>query len=117
MKINNLEVPKPSKIDPKGVKKKENYNKIAVKTSTSNKDDEKYAPRASRRSFWRPKRPMIEIGPSTRGVIFRALGPHKNVRDLQRHWLSARRILFFLGGSSGRLLEAHFGASGRLLEA
>ena len=77
MKINDFWGPKPSKIDPKGVKKQRKYNKIAVKTSTSNKDDEKYAPRASRRGIWRPKRAMINIEPSTTGIVFGALGPPK----------------------------------------
>ena len=77
MKINDFWGPKPSKIDPKGVKKTPKHNKIAVKTSTSNKDDEKYAPRASRRAFWRPKRPMIIIDPSARGIVLGPWGPLK----------------------------------------
>ena len=77
MKINDLGGPKPSKIDPKGVKKQKMYNKMAVKTSTSNKDDEKYAPRASRRGFWRSKRPMSYIGPWSTGVVLGALSPPK----------------------------------------
>ena len=77
MKINDFWGPKPSKIDPKGVKKQKMYNKMAVKTSTSKKDEEKYAPRASRRGFWRPKSLMSYIDPSTAVVIFWALGPPK----------------------------------------
>ena len=77
MKINDFLGPKPSKIDPKGVKKQKKYNKIAVKTSTSNKDDEKYAPRASRRGFWRPKRAMTLIGARATVLIFGPVGPPK----------------------------------------
>ena len=81
MKINDFGGPKPSKIEPKEVKKQEEFNKIAVKTSTSNKDDQKYAPRASRRSFWRPKRHTALIDNPSTGVIFWVLGPPK-VRQL-----------------------------------
>ena len=77
MKIYGFGGPKPSKNDPKGVKKQKQYNKIAVKTSTSNNDDEKYAPRASRRTIWRPRKRMIDIDAPTSVIIFAPQGPPK----------------------------------------
>ena len=77
MKINDFWGPKPSKIDLKEVKKQEKFNKIAVKTSTSNKDDQKYSPRPSRKGTWRPKRRTGHIDTGAGGVVFGALGPPK----------------------------------------
>ena len=77
MKINEFGGPKPVRIDLKDVKTLGKFSKIAVKTSKSNKDDQKYAPRASRRRILRPKRRMVHIDAATTGVILEALGPPK----------------------------------------
>ena len=77
MKINDFGGPNPPKIVPNSIKNQEKYNKIAVKKSTTNTDEQKYAPRPSRRPIVRPKRRMIEFDAPTSGLIFGPLGPPK----------------------------------------
>ena len=77
MKINDFSGPNPPKSSPKQSQKLTKYNKIAVKKSRSNFDDQKYAPRRSWNATWGPKRRMIHIGAPTADLIFGALGPPK----------------------------------------
>ena len=49
-------IPKPIKLSPDLLKIQGNSGKIAVNRTTATQDDQKYAPRPSRRRSWRPKR-------------------------------------------------------------
>ena len=75
--INDFGGPEPPKMSPNEAQKAKNYDKIAMKTPTTDKDDQKYAPRPSRRRTWRPKRPTAIIDLPVAPLIFWALGPPK----------------------------------------
>ena len=48
-----------------------------MKTPTTDKDDQKYAPRPSWRGTWEPKRAVIIIDACARRVVFGPVGPDK----------------------------------------
>ena len=76
-KNNDVAVPEREKISSKYEKYEQNQDKIAVNTSTPNKDHQEYTPRPSWRPTGSPKKRLRIIDGRTRKVIFGALGPPK----------------------------------------
>ena len=73
--INVFKDPEPPQMSPSEAQKTKKIKKISMRTSTTDNDDPKYAPRLSRRRTWTPKRPMVIIDARATGLIFGAVGP------------------------------------------